>query len=96
MTDNYKDEVKPYWLKEALLSSERLGGASVNITNTISDIEIYEDLFKPYLTGRVAFVDFNKVVESINLGGDEKIKFTINKPGSDYDIVRTFYLDSLI
>jgi hypothetical protein len=96
MTENYKDEVKPYWLKEALLSSERLGGASVNITNTISDIEIYEDLFKPYLTGRVAFVDYNKVVESINLGGDEKIKFTINKPGSDYDIVRTFYLDSLI
>lgn len=95
MTENYKDQASAFWLKSAIFSSERMNGLTIDITNSISDFLIYEDINLPFLTGKIVFVDFNNIIDSMRYSGDEKIELTINKPGSDFDIVRTFFIDRI-
>lgn len=95
-SQNYRDEGSPFHLKSAILSSERLNKASVDVTSVISDIDIYEDINRPFLTGRCILNDFNGVMESIGFSGDETLKLVIQKPGVYKEIEKTFYLDSVI
>jgi len=93
---NYRDEASGFLVKSAILSNERLNGYTVNVTSVMSDLEIYESIDKPFLTGKCLFVDFNSVLDTIKFSGDEKLKITIQKPGQYEDIVKTFYIDSVI
>jgi hypothetical protein len=53
---NYRDEASGFLVKSAILSNERLNGYTVNVTSVMSDLEIYESIDKPFLTGKCLFV----------------------------------------
>jgi hypothetical protein len=70
-----------YVLEKAVITSQKfIDGASVDIKNVITDIEIFEHLDKPYLTGNVIFVDDNNVYNSIDFSGFEKLSLEFVLP----------------
>jgi hypothetical protein len=87
MANGFKNNAESpfdYVLERAIITSSRFNeGASVDIKNVITDIEIYEHLDKPYLTGNVLFVDDNNIYNSIDFSGFEKLSLEFSLPDTD-------------
>ena len=63
-----------YELERAIITSPQFNdGVTLDIKNVITDIEIFEHLDKPYLTGNIIFVDDNNIYNNVNFSGSEKI-----------------------
>lgn len=99
MADTFLGNNDDYIIESAVFSTDRTTGAnSYNIAKLISDLEIYEHIDKPYLTGKVMFVDSYAILENIDFQGGEKLTITI-KPllGTDtLPIVKTFYTQKVL
>lgn len=100
MSSRYKNRAETpfdYVLEKALVTSNAfVDGAELDIKNIITDIEIYEHLDKPYLTGTVLFVDDAGIYNAVDFSGMEKLslKFTLPDPDAvpiekDFIIERT-------
>jgi hypothetical protein len=73
-----------YILEKAIVSSSAfVGGKTIDIKNIVTDIEIYEHLDKPYLTGNVIFVDEYSLYNAIDFSGAEKLSLQFVLPGVD-------------
>ena len=55
----------------------------IDITQAELFMEIYEHMEKPYLTGRIMFIDNTNLYESINFMGTESIAISITFPNND-------------
>lgn len=70
-----------YQIESAIVTSVNFNeGASVDIANVITDLEIYEHLDKPYLTGNLIFVDDSNVYNNVNFSGSEKLTLRVSLP----------------
>ena len=89
---------KDFVLEEALLTSSFFReGASVDITDIITDIDIYEHLDKPYVTGLVTFLDVERIAEQINFYGIEKFTMRVKLPEASIKAIeKTFYVDKIV
>jgi len=97
VSQSYRDEGSSFIIHSAILTSERLSDFSVDIARCITDINIYEDITKPYLSGSLIFVDYDNIFQGIVFGGDEKITITIKKPAENSkNIINTFYIDYIV
>ena len=68
----------PYQFQSVLLSSDRLADYStIDIKNSVSDLEIFEHIEKPYLTAQIAFSDNNNILSGFDFQGGEKIVINI-------------------
>lgn len=94
------DTQDDYIIESAILSTDRaVSSNAFDISRVISDLEIYEHLDKPYLTGKVMFVDNNDVLGNIDFQGGEKLTITIKPLTSEssvYKITKTFYTQKII
>jgi hypothetical protein len=80
MINNIENQ-RGFTILSALLSTDR-NDASVDIANSISDIDIHEHLDKPYLTANIVLLDTHALLQQINLQGIEKLDLkleTLNK-----------------
>jgi len=94
---NFGNESRPWKLNSAVISSQRYSPISIQITDCISDINIYEDINKPFLTGKIAIVDFQGIFQDYGFNGDEKITLQIIRNDTDAQTIeRTFYLDYIM
>jgi hypothetical protein len=89
---------KDFVLELAEISSSFLrDGASVDITDVVTDIDIYEHLDKPYITGTVTFVDTSRVYETLNFYGIEKFSMRVKLPESFFPTIeKSFYVDKIV
>lgn len=89
---------KDFVLDLAEISSSFLQeGAAYDITNVVTDIDIYEHLDKPYITGTVTFVDVQRVYEFVNFYGIEKFTMKVKLPEDSFTpIEKTFYVDKVV
>lgn len=68
-----------------------------DISRSITDIEIYEHIDKPYLTGTVAFLDTFGVLDKIKFQGLEEFYLTLSFPEDNRpSISRKFIIDKII
>ena len=65
-----------YFLEEVTIESERIS-EPIDIKQTVTDVEIFEHLNKPYLDAKVLVVDSNRILEGLDLIGGEQITITI-------------------
>ena len=73
-----------YELERAIITSPQFNdGATLDIKNVITDIEIFEHLDKPYLTGNIILVDDNNIYNNVNFSGSEKISLRFRLPDAD-------------
>ena len=56
-------------------------GVALDITNQILNIEIYEDLFSPFITGNLLVVDSLDISSVLPLVGEERVNLDIETPG---------------
>ena len=81
-----------FLLKSVLLVSERLT-ESVELNRIVTDVEVFEHIEKPYLTGRIMLIDDSSFYENADIQGTERIQLTIVSSEEDSTpIVKTFFM----
>jgi hypothetical protein len=92
------ESAKDFVLESALLSSSFLKqGSEIDLKDVVTDIDIYEHLDKPYITGTVTFVDNEDIYSAINFYGIEKFSLTVRLPEPDFPLIRkNFYVDKVV
>ena len=82
---------------ESAVISDPDGVIVFEIQNSISDMEIFEHLDKPYLTGQVTFLDSYGVLDKMQFKGVEKFEVELAYPYLEDEPVRkTFIIDRII
>lgn len=67
-------------------------GDAIDITNQVVSINIFEDLFSPFLNGNLTVLDAVDLTSLLELLGEERININIETPGFDQPIKQQFYL----
>ena len=70
-----------YLITEAIIFMPRYGGENqqykIEVGNLISELQIFEDIRVPFLTGKILIVDKVRMFENVMFVGSEKIQITI-------------------
>jgi hypothetical protein len=66
-------------IESVLLTTDRFD-VPVEIANTVIEINIYEDINTPYLTGSIMFLDDANLYEYVNISGTERIEIVLSNP----------------
>ncbi len=69
---NNIENQRGYKLLSAILSTDR-NDASIDIAPSITDIDLFEHMDKPYLTATIIFLDDHGIVQQIDMQGIEKL-----------------------
>ena len=90
------DRQTPY-IKSIILESERIED-SLDIRNSVTDFDIFENLNKPYLTASMVFVDTSSVLEGVDILGGETVTFIIKslKDEETTEIIKKFYITKIV
>jgi hypothetical protein len=84
-----------FLLSSVLLVSERLT-ESVELNRIVTDVEIFEHIEKPYLTGRIMVIDDSNFYENADIQGSERIQITIESTEEDSTpITKTFFVSKV-
>jgi len=86
---------RDFEILEAVLITERDVVSEIELLNVIYEIEIYEHLEKPYITGYMTFVDSHAIIEEIDIQGIEKFQLTFKSTRSDYIIKKDFRITGI-
>ncbi len=82
-------------LKAAELTS--LYGRVFDITDVVTDIDVYENLDKPFITGVVSFVDPENISDQINFYGVERFRMAVKLPESSAELVeKKFFVTKIL
>lgn len=85
-----------YVFESIILETDR-ADVTANLKAAITDISIYEHLDKPYLTGELTFADHQRVFESADILGGEKIIINIKSTKQNTNIIKkTFYISKIL
>ena len=75
----------------------RKGGSSVNIAPSVAQLEIFENMDYPYLTGKLYFKDDANVYELVDFNGVELCDIVLSQPTrSPVDIKKTFVIRAVL
>jgi len=85
------------YIKSIILESERIED-SLDIRNSVTDFDIFENLNKPYLTASMIFVDTSSVLEGVDILGGETVTFIIKSLKNDEttEIIKKFYITKIV
>lgn len=82
---------------QSAIISDPTGTKVFEIENSISDMEIFEHLDKPYLTGTVSFLDTVGVLDRIRFKGVERFEVSLKFPYDDRSpVTKTFIIDKIL
>jgi len=87
---NQMQSAEDFQLLEVSLYSDRLTN-TINITNLVAEINIFEQLNQIFLTGKITILDDNNVFEIVNIQGTELLDIKLKLPTSDSAVIeKTF------
>lgn len=70
---------------------------TLEIGPSVTDLDVFEHLDKPYVTAVLGFVDVEDVVGSMNLSGGEKVSITLKTNlEHSFPVTKNFYIDKVI
>ena len=89
-----------YKITKASISADRLGGLDTNnfdVRTSIAELNVFESLDKPYLTGTVVILDDKALFDKINFQGTERLSIEMASVDNDLDTVfsRTFIMTGI-
>lgn len=90
------DNIVPFVFESIILQSDRTD-ITIDLRNVVTDIELYETLSKPYITGKMVIVDNDNLLTRMDIQGGEKILIEIKttRPQSQ-KIIKTFYIEHIM
>ena len=69
----------------------------IDVKNLVIDIDIFESIDKPYLTGSVIMLDDNNLYSQINFTGIQTLRLGFRLPEKEYKTVyKKFYIDKIV
>ena len=89
-----------YKITKATITADRLGGIDGNkldVRTSIAELNIFESLDKPYLTGQVVILDDKALFDKINFQGTERLSIDMASVDNDLTTVmsRTFIMTGI-
>ena len=85
-----------FTFQSVLIESDRLN-KSVEIKRTVTDLDIYEHLDKPYLTATLTFADTTNIYTQIDILGAEKVTIKLQSTREDtFPISKVFFVAKII
>ena len=80
---NLNDQSGSDWfISKALLTAPR-ALADFDIRNVITDVEIFEHIEKPFITGTIILVDVERVIERFDIQGAESLELELQRTSSN-------------
>ena len=79
-----------YKITEAAISADRMGGFAssfFDVRTSVAELNIFESLDKPYLTGTVVILDDKGLFDKINFQGTERFLIQLSSVDNDLDTV---------
>lgn len=93
---NEKSQISDYRFDSILLQSERLN-TDIELREIVTDLDIFENLDKPYLTGQVLLLDNENLFQNADLVGAERIYVKLRSLRKDAKAIeKTFYITKII
>jgi len=90
------DSSKTYKIESVLVQSERLN-VDVELREVVQDIEIFEHIHKPYLTGFIYLIDNENMFQNIDILGAEKVTVAVKSLRDDTIVVKkNFYISKVL
>lgn len=69
----------------------------VDIATTVTDLDVFEHLDKPYVTAVLGFVDVEDLVGAMNLSGGERVSVTLKTNIEEsIPVTKIFYIDKVV
>lgn len=92
-----QNQGQQYKITDAVITADRLGDLEIEITRHIAELNVFEHLEKPYLTGQLMVVDDNSIFSSINFKGTERFSFKVAsvEEGVNVEFEHTFIMKSI-
>lgn len=93
------DYTTEFLIKKLRIRKDRDDGSAVyDITAVINEVNIYEHIDKPYLTGQILFADNDRIVERTEISGTEvvEIEITTDDGKPEYTIQKRFIITEII
>jgi hypothetical protein len=84
-----------YRLEQVILSTQR-NNHSVDVTKTLAEIEIFEHIERPYITGTVTFTDNDRIIEIMDFQGCEFCDIKLGLYQSSHNVTRRFVVRELL
>lgn len=95
-TRNQPANVSDYIFDSIILESERMD-FEIDLSRATSDLEIFESLDRPYLTGTLVLGDNNNLIQGVDILGGERVTVTLVGTSSTSEkIKKTFYIDEIM
>jgi len=87
---------KSFYFPSIILTTDRIANKEFDLAPVTVELEIFENITNPYLTGNLVFIDSNSILGGVDIIGGEKITVTIQstKPGT-FPIEKTFYIKAV-
>jgi len=77
-------------------TSERIKPRGIELRGIVTDIDIYEDLRKPYITANIVLLDDSSFISGVNILGGEKIDIAIKSSKDRSRVIKkSFYIHKI-
>lgn len=88
---------RDYHIVKALIKSPQ-AILDIDVSSLISEIDIFENIDTPYLTGNLIIVDTGGIMEGMNFQGGETFELELSRSveSAEKPTVKTFVIDSVI
>jgi hypothetical protein len=92
-------QAQEYKISEATLIADRLGSEEYNLTALVGELNLFEDIERPYVTGQIVFMDDIGIVDEVRIRGSEQIRLTVesipsgNSAGVDSNLKFTLVMN---
>lgn len=93
MADRIYESASDYIIKSVKLVKN---GISAEIRNTVVQLELFENIAYPYLTGQIYFKDDARIFDTVSFDGVEECEITLTQPTKQpRDITKNFAVRSV-
>lgn len=89
------DTTKNHIISAVQLNSSR-AIQPIDIAGSVTDIEIYEHLDMPFLTGKLVFVDTLRVMDRFDFQGAESLEISIKPNVAEEPVIKKFIIESIV
>lgn len=96
MATNGKEQ--QFKIQSALITADRFSEKSIEVATLIAELNLFEHIEKPYLTGSVLLIDDAGIIDSITFKGSERLTLTVmsvDKLDTPFIVDKTFVMTKI-
>lgn len=95
LNPSHADHIDAISFKSITIETELF--QAVDIAATVTDLDVFEHLDKPYVTAILGFVDVEDLVGGMNLSGGERVSVTLKTNlENSIPVIKIFYIDKVV